>query len=542
MKKLFIAIIALLLFFVSATPTVYAQTQVCTGAVVTGSTDTWVWGTRYSCTADYPKMIWTGTAYEDDYGGCGTYDGWILETSYQYVCPNGTTGTSGVVTCCNTTSAGATICDGAVTGTCGSAAPPTGGGTGGDDTGGGDDTAGPYCGDLACNGTETCTTCVSDCGACTITGNVNARAVLVPSDATSCADVNSSTTYIPASFSLTPPGTTRNNAGDGSYSSWTNVPMGASGSVFYLVPSASSQYVQRLACWNRDNPAGSGTGTAASLTVDGSTLIWTVGYSLGTPWFQAEGGDVYASAILRSYVQPGASTPVVVRDGTGGYPGVVAYGTSYDFDSALTGQGNTNVSSTNWLAYAPRTTVDYYDYFYRRFGSPATPYAFADLLAVDKPTSSETPYYVVGDMTTAGDWVVGDGESVVFIVDGNVTIGGSITTTGTGFVAFIVNGDIAVDSAVGTAYNSQTPVLQGIYITSPTGTFDTGTSTAASSARFVGEGMFIAGDFLLQRDLEGYGTGNTTHAAELFIYDPQLLFTMPDPMKELPVTWQEVAP
>ncbi len=536
MKKLLLTILGLFVFFFAASSPVYAQA--CT--VPPGYVDdqlNWVWGTNYVCTDNYPKIVWNGSAYVTDNSGCSTYQGWVLQTTYFCVL-NGTYYPSSY-TCCNTTSDGSPMCQ-AQTTPCGESTPPPVGG--GDDTGGDDDTTGPYCGDLACNGIETCATCVSDCGACAITGNVNVRAVLVPSDAAGCADVNSSTTYIPATFTLTPPGTTRNNAGGGSYSSWTNVPMGASGSVFYLTPSASSQYVQRLACWSRSNPAGSGTGTAASLTVDGSTLTWTVGYTLGTPWFQAEGGDVYASAILRSYVQPGASTPVVVRDGTGGYPGVVAYGTSYDFDSALTGQGNNNVSSTNWLAYAPHTTVDYYDYFYRRFGSPTTPYAFADLLAVAQPASSETPYYVVGNMTTTGDWVVGDGESVVFIVDGNVTIGGSITTTGTGFVAFIVNGDIAVDSAVGTAYNSQTPVLQGIYITSPTGTFDTGTSTAASSARFVGEGMFIAGDFLLQRDLEGYGTGNTTHAAELFIYDPQLLFTMPDPMKELPVTWQEVAP
>lgn len=412
-------------------------------------------------------------------------------------------------------------------------------GPGGDDTGG-DDTTGPSCNDGICNGAETCSTCSLDCGACAINGTARARAVIVPSDTTNCADVTGSTSYLAASFGMSPPNTVVNTAADGSYATW-NVPIAGSGTVGYLTPSVSSQYVPKLACWTRDNPAGSGTGTAATYSVDGSTITWTIGYTLGAPWFQAEGGDVYASGTLRSYVSPGAAERVFVRDGTGGYPGMVMFDSSYDFDSSLV-QGDGYVSSTNWLAYAPHTTVDYYDYFYRRFGSPTTPYAFADLLAVTQPASSETPYYVVGDMTTSEDWVVGDGESVIFIVDGNVTIGGTITTVGTGFVAFIVNGDITVDTAVGTTYSLEDPVLQGIYITSPTGTFATGPTTMALSARFVGKGMFIAGDFLLQRDLEGYGTGNTTHAAELFIYDPQLLFTMPDPMKELPVTWQEVAP
>jgi hypothetical protein len=49
----------------------------------------------------------------------------------------------------------------------------------------------------------------------------------------------------------------------------------------------------------------------------------------------------------------------------------------------------------------------------------------------------------------------------------------------------------------------------------------------------------IADDFMLHRDV---GTSNTTTSAEEFIFNPQLLFTMPDTMKEIPYIWQEVAP
>jgi hypothetical protein len=52
--------------------------------------------------------------------------------------------------------------------------------------------------------------------------------------------------------------------------------------------------------------------------------------------------------------------------------------------------------------------------------------------------------------------------------------------------------------------------------------------------------MFVAGNFTLGRDVGD--AGNTTDASELFIYNPQLLMTMPEQMKKLSVSWQEVAP
>ena len=55
---------------------------------------------------------------------------------------------------------------------------------------------------------------------------------------------------------------------------------------------------------------------------------------------------------------------------------------------------------------------------------------------------------------------------------------------------------------------------------------------------FLGEPV-IANAFLLQRDL---GDTNTTTAAELFLYNPGLLFRMPLDMMDVPYYWQEVAP
>ena len=198
-----------------------------------------------------------------------------------------------------------------------------------------------------------------------------------------------------------------------------------------------------------------------------------------------------------------AVSPRVFNDvGSGGYPGMVTYGTSYDFDSEPYSQGSTLVSSKNWLADASRTTINYYDLFYHRFGAPtATDNAlFPSLALVTQPASRSTPYYTTGDMATSGNWSVGSGQNIVFLVNGNLTIGGNINITpnSTGFVAFVVNGTITVDSAVGTTAASAAPVVEGVYIASnatTTGTFATGISAAIGTARLVGKGMFVADNF-----------------------------------------------
>lgn len=277
----------------------------------------------------------------------------------------------------------------------------------------------------------------------------------------------------------------------------------------------------------------------------GETVRWEIGYTYGTPWAQTGGGDAYASATLRSYI-PMVTPRVFGLDGAAGYPGVMIYGNSYDFDASSFSLGSSLVSSQNWLVDAARTSVDYYDYFYQQYRSPtATDNAlFFNLAAVDKPASREAPYYIAGNMGTNGDWSVGDGESIVFLVEGDLTINGRIDITGSGFIAFIVHGNITIDSSVGTAVSSTDSVVDGIYIATTeagSGTIDTGVSTAASTARFTGEGMFVADSFILRRDLEPYG-GNTEYAAELFVYSPQLLITMPAAMQNMTVVWREVAP
>lgn len=377
-------------------------------------------------------------------------------------------------------------------------------------------------------------------------GNLQARTVRIDPADTSCAAIRAVPTtdgeidgsvlqFTPSSASQ-PPSQTQIGA---NYAAFNNVTVGTY-TLDPNVPTANWAYTR--ACWRNISTGATGEGLSATLA-NTQTVRWDIGYTDGTSWVRARGGDVYAAGSVRSFIPDLASRQFITTSPEAD-DGVLIYGTSFDFDSDPYSTGATLVSGTNWQVNASRTTVDYYDYFYRRYGSPTTATtdaAFSNLSAVTQPTSSDTPYYVVGDMTTTGNWSVGAGESVVIIVDGNVALGGQINITGDGFITFIVNGDIDVTSSIGGTSGSTTPVIEGIYITSPTGTFATGVSAAAATAKFVGKGMFISGNFLLERDLE-IANANNLSASEVFFYNPRLLLSMPDSMKELSVTWQEVAP
>ncbi|MBI5619409.1 hypothetical protein HY950_00420, partial [Candidatus Gottesmanbacteria bacterium] len=378
-------------------------------------------------------------------------------------------------------------------------------------------------------------------------GTINSRAVVVSASDTTCSAVNSSSTgvagtthaFTPGSASQPSPQTQTGDAGV----SFNSIVGGS----YTLVQTPPADYVPRRACYTKslNTPAtGEDLSTTLSISTDNDTITWNEGYTLGNPWVQVTGGDVYSGGALKSYVGGSALPKLFNLNGDGGYPGLVSYGTSYDFDSSPFSYGSTLVSSTNWLVnetidpwgMGKAGVWDPYTVFWRKFGGPITVDYDGTAIALAKPTSRLTPYVVTGDMTTSGDWAIGDGETIVFLVNGNLTLNGKVTITGSGFAAFIVSGNITIDSSVGVPPASSTPVIEGIYVTN--GTFNTGTS-GSGTERFVGKGMFVANSFNLQRDL---GDDNTTTAAELFLYNPQLLLTQPEAMNDLRIFWQEVAP
>lgn len=409
----------------------------------------------------------------------------------------------------------------------------------------------------ACAGNPATTSRQNQCGpiqTAFCTGNIRARASVVTTSDTTCAAVRASTTYADGTIFFStvtsaqqlPPQT---QAG-GAYVAWNAV----LGGNYTLTDIPATDHTIQQACWST-NTGRSGEGLFALLSVptEGETLTWDIGYTRGSAWAQAKEGNVYSSGILRSFVPSGTIPRSFILDGPGGLPGVAFYGTSYDFDSSLVGTGGSYVSSKNWLVNESYATINYYDLFYRRFGGMTTENTTdavggaIDKSAMTKPATGT--YYLKGPVTTnSGGWVIGATEKTVIIIgestpgagDASLTIGGPITISAGGFVAFIVNGNITVASSVGGLYTLDTPTIEGVYVTSPTGTFATSLG-AIGKERLVAQGMFVAGSFLLQRDLESV-SGNITTAAELFLYNPQLLFSMPDSMRDVPITWEEVAP
>jgi hypothetical protein len=321
------------------------------------------------------------------------------------------------------------------------------------------------------------------------------------------------------------------SANGGSYATWLNVPPDITYSI--ISPNISG-FTAQLACLSTDNGVSWSTGQPSYLLSPGGTLIWNLGYTVVGPWVQTGGGgDVYVYNTLQSKIPMHAPSYPFCDDGAGGTPGVVTYGSSYNI-------GDGSLSSSGWLVKEQYASTNFYDLFYHRFGSPTTenlPNTISNKLA-----SNATPYYKNGPVTIdTNNWNILSGESVVVFVNGNLTIRKKINIAAGGFAAFIVNGNIIIDPVVGGPAASDSSVIDGIYITSPAGTFQTGNSSNAGTERFVGHGIFIAGGFSLNRDLESVGANHLT-SAELFLYYPQLLLTMPDKMKEVPITWQEVAP
>lgn len=371
-------------------------------------------------------------------------------------------------------------------------------------------------------------------------GTIQVRGKVIAEGVNMCSQLADSTTYVPETIDISPvtaPGAQAISGG--TYATWS-VDQGT----YTVLDTPPAGYVLSLACFTGTNPGYSGGGMSSYVLGD-QTMTWELGYTIGKAWTQATGGDVYASTDMKSYIPSTGTTPYFISNGSGGSSGVATYGVSYDFDSLNNRLGESKVSPAGWLANETYATTDYYAIMFHRFGSPETPDATGPVSWTGKPADSPLngqAYYIDGDLTiVTNDWLVGTGESITVLVNGNLTINTRINITGKGFVAFIVNGDITVGSSVGTTAASSTSVVDGVYITSPTGTFHTGASTTAAARKFVGKGTFVAGNFVFERSLEA-DVLNNSYPSELFVYNPKYLLTMPESMKDLPITWQEVAP
>jgi len=271
-----------------------------------------------------------------------------------------------------------------------------------------------YCSGVCING---CSSLDCSGGVCILPGIIQARAMVVTKPNTSCDYVKNSTTTLTGTvthqFTLSSASQPTQVQSGSSYTVFNNVIPGS-----YTIDSqVPAQYVLARACWTSilDTPS-SGESKFHELT-PADTLTWDLGYTSGVAWSQVQGGDVYAGATLKSYVPaphptpPPPSTRVFILNGDSGYPGVATYGTDYNFDSSGLTHGETWVSSKNWLVNDTAPATDFYQLMYRQFGgAPATVDYVNPVSPIAQPPPRATPYYVTGNMTTSGDWLVGAGS------------------------------------------------------------------------------------------------------------------------------------
>ena len=238
---------------------------------------------------------------------------------------------------------------------------------------------------------------------------------------------------------------------------------------------------------------------------------------------------------LRSDIPTGAQR--FILPGLGGYPGIALYGDGGSFDFTSDAASTGTPSTKGWLVSSD-LSLKRYDYAFFEGLIPtntvfnqiagtvnASVFASGGLVSPD----GYFWYKATGNTTINGALAISATRKVILFVDGGkLTIGGNVTITdpGQGFFMALSNGGIDVAPTVTT--------LHGIYLSN--GAFSTGVSASALNVK---GSVVVYGPANLQRDLAAL---NSTTPAEVFQFDPALLFTYPKSLTPIKLVWREVAP
>jgi hypothetical protein len=147
----------------------------------------------------------------------------------------------------------------------------------------------------------------------------------------------------------------------------------------------------------------------------GGINAYSVAFLPQKGWFQTSTGNVYAATQLTSSLPFSATNPYF---SLGSSPGIVSYGTGYDFSLSSADKGETQVSAppAGWLVNQPLPSKLFYEQFKHKLGIPGTETTLDEPLTdVTKPTCPPAPapciLYANGTMTTAGSpWTIGGTE------------------------------------------------------------------------------------------------------------------------------------
>jgi hypothetical protein len=300
-------------------------------------------------------------------------------------------------------------------------------------------------------------------------------------------------------------------------------------------------------------------------------------------WWQIMGGDINASGQGTVITDPIPSTctlptcnPYVLLPSVGGanaQEGAVLTSASGGVNVDVSDQSGFQQTPVGpaGASYPVKTNSslackENYDYFFRLYSMGVEGTSLApkeDFVApANDPNNAAKPsasplnasgaYYHRGDMTIASDWTLGNTDTYVIFVNGNLNITNDahITVPTGAFLSFIVSGNITIDPTVGSIDpTSTTGVLQGMYIANGNITVQTlGSGASSDEKKFVGEGTFAAcGSISLLRDYRNssniaLGANNNKYPASLFVFRPDFIASTPEKMKRPILNWREIAP
>jgi hypothetical protein len=336
------------------------------------------------------------------------------------------------------------------------------------------------------------------------------------------------------------------------FAEWLSVPLDTTYTVGITSP--ANLVISQTCLYNttKGTPPAQGTWSIPVNDNPGDSFSLYVSLRSSGTWSQTGGGNVHAYQSIASLV-PFASPPYFFSEnGLGGFPGLVTYEGALDVASGDADDGTGSpgsLSTKRWHAipHFPAQSSFYAHFFTHLLGGDTT----MDEPATDEVLSNDDVHncgpsrdfcYFVGPLSTSDAISIDEADSPrIIVIDGNLTINHSVNIAAGEFLAFIVRGNIIIDPSVGSdspeSYiSTPDPQIQGVYITD--GTFNIG--GGAPNSQLILRGMFIANSFLISRTLSP--AENLLYPATMFVYDPSLLFTMPQILQEVPFQWQEVAP
>ena len=263
------------------------------------------------------------------------------------------------------------------------------------------------------------------------------------------------------------------------------------------------------------------------------------------PWWQVVDGDVTTSGSLISNIPTTCGAPncapVLVKPGSGGYPGVASYRSSYDF-SAGTGQGS--ASAIGWLAQSGYITQTYsYEFFANLipkdtvFNPLSSSSVSSSELSSGATVSSDGFFWYKhsGDLTINSTLTMPSNRKVVLLVEGgNLNLGGNVLVNNSNSLFFAVVGKTDGGQRGNISLSTTTNRVEGLYLTE--GSFQTGISGQQLNVR--GSIAALNGMFL-QRDL---GANNSNTPSHVFTFEPIFMFVFPKSLSQYEIRWQEVSP